>query len=113
MTANSITREGSGEAGRVIYAYRPGRTRAYVGVGILVFVAAFLTLACLEIGPFTLVLPIILAVILVPVGVVLVAGLFKTPYGRSAGDRGLQEGRMASVSLARGHGHLADDDTHA
>jgi hypothetical protein len=80
MTANSITREGGDEVGPLIYVCHPSRGLAYVGAGLLVFAVAFLTLAYLEIGPFTLDLPIILAVILVPVGVAFLTQLLKTPY---------------------------------
>src|SRR6516165_6783770 len=69
MAANPITRTSGDEVGPLIYAYHPSRGLAYVGAGLLVFAVAFLTVAYLEIGPFKLVLPIILAIILVPVGV--------------------------------------------
>jgi hypothetical protein len=80
MAANPITRTSGDEVGPLIYAYHPSRGLAYVGAGLLVFAVAFLTVAYLEIGPFTLVLPIILAIILVPVGVGFLTQLLKASY---------------------------------
>lgn len=80
MSAKFVTRRSDDDFAPPLFAYYPSRTLGFLGVVLLVFVTGFLVLAYLEIGPFTLVLPILLAIILVPLGFTFLFEFFRTPY---------------------------------
>lgn len=80
MPVESIARGEDGHFGPAIYEHLPSRTLAYLGAGLILFAGTFLILAYLEIGPFTLVLPIIVAFVLMPLGIRLLCQIFKTSF---------------------------------